>query len=192
MAYTGYFKTEKNTGAKWNGWLWLSTYINQNPARTVRRQASGSQHFIREWPTDTKIYCHQNAAPEPVADGHIKTVIFDDAETEYSGAAGYIKSFTSSSGIFTSNQDLGIQPQWIVYYCAKNTGVLPSYVGNFRLEIYKHDTSNNDTHLFSASHSPVPSIYPGSGATMILYPTGTVTTNDRLRIRIYMNASLPT
>lgn len=191
MAYLGYTKTEKNAGAKWNGWLWLSTYINQNPIRTMRRQASGSQHFIREWPTDTKTYCHQDAAPEPVADGHVKTAIFDDAETEYSGAAGYIKSFTSSSGIFTFNQDLSIQPQWTAYFTAKNTGLTSGYVGHFKLEVYKRNASNNDTLLFSSEYSPVPGVYPAAGLSLVLHPAGSVTTADRLRIRVYMHEAQP-
>ena len=191
MAYTGYTKTEKNAGAKWNGWLWLRTYINQNPERTMRRQSSGSQHFIRDWTTEQKIYCHQNAAPEPVADGHIKTVIFDDAETEYSGGVGYIKSFTSSSGIFTSNQDLSIQPQWTAYFTAKNTGLTSGYIGHFKLEIYKRNTSNNDTLLFSTTYYPIPTVYSAAGLSLVLSPAGTVTISDRLRIRVYMFEKLP-
>ena len=191
MAYTGYTKTEKNTGAKWNGWLWLSTYINQNPERTMRRQSSGSQHLIRDWTTEQKIYCHQDAAPEPVADGHIKTVIFDDAEMEYSGGVGYIKSFTSSSGIFTSNQDLSIQPQWIAYFTAKNTGLTSGYTGYFKIEICKRNSSNNDTLLFSTAYHPISGFYFTSGLTLILNPAGMVTTSDRLRIRVYMFEGLP-
>jgi hypothetical protein len=197
MAYTGYFKTEKNVGAKWNGWLWLATYINKVPGRTIRRLSTGSTHYIWNWATVQNIYCHQNAADEPSGDGRILTSIFDDTETEYSGAEGYIKSFTSSdptgaNRLFTSNQDFSVHPAWTVWFTAKNDGVSPGYQGVFRLEVYKRNTSNVDTFLFSSEYQPITSIYPSAGLSMPMYPSGTVTTSDRLRLRIYMYEALPT
>lgn len=191
MAYVGYFKTEMNVGAKSNGWLWLETYINQTPTRTTKILYTGSQHFERNWGATQNIYCHQNAAPEPVTDGHILTSTFDDAETEYSGSAGYIKSFTSSSGFFAFDQDLAIHPTWIAHFNAKNAGLTPGYIGNFKLEVYKRNTSNNDTLLFAATYNPVGTIYNAVGLSLTMYPDGTVTTSDRLRIRINMYESLP-
>lgn len=194
MAYTGYFKTEKNSGAKTNGWLWLATYINQTPARTERRQATGSNHYIWDWSgaSPLNIYCHQNAAPEPVSDGHILTSIFDDSETEYSGGVGYIKSFTSSSGIFTFNQNFALHPNWTMYFTAKNSGVTPGYTGYFKAEVYKRNASNVDTLLFSSTYHPISIIYSAVGISEPLYPSGSVTTSDRLRIRIRMYEAAPT
>jgi len=191
MAYVGYTKTEKNAGAKWNGWLWLETYINVTPERTIRRLSTGSTQYIYDWTTVQNIYCHQNAAPEPVSDGHILTSVFDDAETEYSGSAGYIKSFTSSTGFFTFDQDLSLQPSWTCYYNAKNTGVTAPAVGHFRLYVYKRNSSNVDTFLFSTVYYPITTLYLNSGYSLILNPTGTVTTSDRLRIRVFMFEQVP-
>lgn len=196
MAYTGFIKTEDNPGAKTNGWLWLETYINKNPLRTARKLATGSIHYHRSWAGGmgspyTKLYCHQNAAPEPVTDGHILTSVFDDATTEFSAGAGYIHSFTSSSGIFTADQTLDIQPQWNIHYNAKNTGVAKGYVGNILFKFYKRDAANRDTLLFTSQFQGVGNIYSGIGLTLIATPQGTVLTTDRLRIRVYMWQSLP-
>jgi hypothetical protein len=191
MAYTGYFKTEKNVGAKWNGWLWLETYINQSPNRKTILLTTGSQHFERAWDSTTDIYCHKNAAPEPVTDGHIKTTVFDEVEQEWSGSAGYIHSFTSSSGIFTTNQDLSLQPNWTVYWNARNTGVSPGYSGHFKVEVHKRNVSNKDTLLFASTHQGVLGIYSGIGYAMTMSPAGTVTTSDRLRIRVFMHEAIP-
>ena len=192
MAYTGYFKTEMNVGAKVNGWLWVRTYINSPIERIIRRLSTYSQHIRREYSTPLDIYCHQNAAPEPVTDGHILTSVFDDSETEFSGPAGYIHSFTSSTGIFTRNQNLELQPNWTVYFNAKNTGLTQGYVGNMGIEIYKRNSINSDTHLFTSVFSGgVIGLYSPTGYSMTLYSTGTVTTNDRLRIRVKMWQSLP-
>lgn len=190
MPYTGYFKTEKNTGAKWNGWLWLVTCINQIPGRTSRRMSTGSEHFIWKWPTQN-IYCHQDAPTEPSGDGQILTSTFDDAETEYSGAAGYIKSFTSETGFFSFNQDFSLHPAWTAYFTVKHSGLAPNYIGYFDLEIYKRDASNVDTFLFAAEYIPTGTIYPAAGLSMPLYPTGAVTTDDRLRVRVKMAQRLP-
>lgn len=191
MAYTGYFETEKNVGAKWNGWLWLVTYINTNTFRITRKLANGSQHFTRTW-IPLNIYCHQDAAPEPVTDGHILTSIFDDAVTEYSGSEGYIHSFTSSTGFFSRNQDFSLHPAWTVYWNAKNTGVIAPAVGHFEVEVYKRNAIDEDTKLFSGVSLDVMDAYSSSGYTMSLpSPTGTVTTADRLRIRVKMYEAVP-
>jgi hypothetical protein len=191
MAYIGYFKTEKNVAAKSNGWLWLEAYFNTDNAKTMRKSAWGSQD-IRRIVSPTNIYCHQNAAPEPVTDGHILTSVFDDSETEYSGS-GYIKSFTSSSGIFTRNHSLDIyNADWICHFNAKNTGVSSNNVGVFGVEVYKRDTSNNDTLLGLAEYEGIQILYSVSGLSMIVPVAGDVTTLDRLRIRIYMSQRLPT
>ena len=112
-------------------------------------------------------------------------------ETEYSGGTGYIHSFTSSSGIFTADQMLDIQPMWNIHYNAKNTGVDEGNVGNIRFMFYKRDAANRDTFLFSSQYQGIGSIYALSGLTLIATPQGTVATTDRLRIRVYMWQSLP-
>jgi len=191
MAYVGYFKTEKNSGAKSNGWLWLDTTINVDPDRITRQLATGSIQFTRDWGSQN-IYCHQNAAPEPVSDGHILTSTFDDLETTYSGATGYIKSFTSSTGFFTKDVDLGVCPEWTIYFNAKNTGVDRGYIGYITFEFYKRNALNNDTFLFSVEYNPITSFYSFIGYTVNVQPTGSVTTSDRLRIRVKMGQKVPT
>jgi hypothetical protein len=190
MAYTGYFKTEKNLAAKINGWLWLTTYLNAPPSRIATKQATGSKHYRWVW-WPVFIYCHQETPTEPVTDGQILTMSFDDAETEYSGSVGYIKSFTSETGFITRNQDLLIQPNWTVYFNAKNTDVAPGYQGYFKVEIYKRNSSNVDTLLCSAQYAPITTLYSGTGITLTLIPSGNITTSDRLRIRIAMGEQLP-
>lgn len=191
MAYIGYFKTEKNPGAKWNGWLWLQTYINMTPIRTIRQLSTGSIVYMRTWTSVQNVYCHSETPTEPVTDGQILTSVFDDAEIEYNGPAGYIYSFTSETGFITANQDLSVQPAWIAYFTAKNLNVSSGYTGHFSLEIYKRNSSNNDTLLFSSTYVGVPGVYPAAGLTMSLTPTGTIITTDRLRIRIYMYEAIP-
>jgi len=190
MAYTGYFKTEKNLAAKINGWMWLKHYLNGTPSRIRTIQATGSKHYRWIW-WPNFLYCHQETPTEPVTDGQILSTSFDDAETEYSGSAGYIKSFTSEAGFITTPQTLNIQPQWTLYFNAKNTDVTPGYVGHFQVEIYKRSSSNVDTLLCSADYSGVPTVYSATGLTLLITPDGTIATSDRLRIRIHMSEVLP-
>lgn len=189
MAFVGYFKTEKNLAAKVNGWMWLKHYLNSSPSRICTCQATGSKHYRWVW-WQNYLYCHQETPTEPITDGQILSSSFDDAETEYSGAAGYIHSFTSESGFITINQDLAQQPEWTLYYNAKCSGTRPGYVGFFIIEIYKRNSSNVDT-LLCAAETLVGTAYSAVGLTLLITPSGSITTSDRLRIRISMGERLP-
>ncbi|MEA2036713.1 MAG: hypothetical protein U9O94_04355 [Nanoarchaeota archaeon] len=193
MAVTIYTKTEKNeqSGKLYiNGWLWFETSINVTPSREIIRSASGQSKARSIAANDTNIYCHQNAATEPNTDGNIKTSIFDDAETIYSGN-GYIKSFTSETGFFTSNQDFDEHENlWTMHYVNKYVNLTSGYTPYMKVEFYKRDSSNNDTLLFSKEVS-VGSIYISNGNNVDFAPTGSVTTSDRLRIRVYGGERAP-
>lgn len=189
MVSTG-FKTEKNAAGKVLGWFWIDTTINEDIIRTERRTYLGSNYVLRTSDT-TPIYCHQDAATEPVTDGNIKFTTFDDSETIYTGSGGYIKSFTSETSFFSSNQNFDASPiAWTIYWNGKVTGISPGYQGYIKFEFYKRNTSNVDTLLFSADTS-CPGFYSVSGNTLNVVPAGSVTTADRLRIRVEMGERLP-
>ena len=184
MSFTGYIKTEKNLGAKWNGWLWLTTTINAS-IDIIQHQCNGSCHYRRDIASDTgeNIYCHSEAAPEPITDGEIRTSIFDSAEIEYSGGAGIIKSFTSATSFFDTDQDLGEAGEdWTIYYNAKVFDVPPGNTGWMAWSFYKRDTDDNDTLLWFKTVFSIALAYTISGRSTTTTPIGTVTTADRLRI----------
>jgi len=147
---------------------------------------NGSVHYRRELTGSVDIYCHDDAAPEPVTDGLISSGSFVGAEVEYSGGAGVIHSFTSSGSFFSFDQGLNVNGDWTIYYNAKATGVGSGYVAYITFEFYKRDTNDNDTHLWSQTVRAIGGLYSPTGYTIATSPTGTVTTNDRLRIRVTM------
>jgi hypothetical protein len=129
MVFNGCFKTEKNVGAKITGWLWMQTNINKPIENVQHPTLILARKYQRNVTSYQNIYCHQDAAPEPVGDGTIKTVIFDDPEVEYCGGPGFIKHFTSLAGIFTAAQDLGeSEDVWTIYYNAQYTVKTPGFM----------------------------------------------------------------
>ena len=186
VAFTGYFKTERNPSAPIvNGWQWLDTTINQIPD-IIQYQCNGSIHYRRELLGNTEIYCHDDAAPEPVTDGLISSGPFVGSEVVYSGPIGILHSFTSAGSFFSFDQGLDVDGDWTIYYNAKATGVDSGYTAFIIFAFYKRDTNNNDTHLWSHTVRAIGGLYSPTGYTVATSPTGTVTTNDRLRIRVTM------
>ena len=193
MAFTGYTKTEQNVtttkGAK-SGWLIVDTTINQ--AVIFKQICTGMRSTKNSavTPTYNRVYCHLETPTEPAGDGQILTSVFDDAETEYSGGAGYIKSFTSEAGIFTANQNFGSsETLWIIYYNAKGALIDEGYAAWIQFEFYKRNTSNVDTSLFNVKVD-MDEFYSVTGYSTTVAPSGTVTTDDRLRIRVKVGESL--
>lgn len=139
------------------------------------------------------IYLHQNAPTEPAGDGSIKTIVFDDAETEYSGEAtgeGFVKRFTSEAGFFTANQTLS--GTWTIYYNAKVANVTDSYQAYIQFGFHKRDADNNDTYLFvSPKYRTIGTFYSVTGYESTFTASGTVASTDRLRITVVVNEDIP-
>lgn len=187
MAFVGFFKSEKNPAGLAKGWTWLDTTINA-PVDLLQHQCNGSVHYRREAAgAGANIYCHDEAAPEPIADGEIRTSIFDASEVEYSGPAGVIHSFTSSGSFFTSDQDLNIDGDWTIYYNAKATGTPVDNTATITFAFYKRDTDDNDTFLWNKTVLGIGTFYGFAGSTVVTTPVGSVTTDDRLRVRVSMD-----
>jgi len=202
MAITNYFKTEKdyNTGKLTiNGWLWFSTSINVTAVKKWYKTANGSQAYQSIAPATTNIYCHIEAPTEPSAtDGSILTTDFSttgsETDTEYSatGAPVTIKSFTSETGFFTSDQDFdSYNSTWGINYNNKYINATPGYSPWMDFEFYKRDVSANDTLLFK-TRMPQHTFYLGNGYTGTFSPSGEVSASDRLRIRVVGGESIPT
>jgi len=207
MAFTGYFKTEQNVAAKCNGWLWVETPLNNEATAGSSGIIQNNSHIIVPGEgsapaVDTNIYCHQEEPTEPSGDGSILLDVFDDSETEYSGS-GYVKYFTSEEGFITVNQDYseaiwdGVI--WTVHYNARFIDVPSGYSPIFRASFYKRDSDNNDTLMFQAFIQPGGiSFYSVVGLTCYAEPynwTGytdnAITTDDRLRIGIFLSYGIP-
>ena len=149
----------------------------------------------------TNIYLHQDEPTEPAGDGTIKTSIFDDAETEYSGGAGFLKYFTSEAGFFTFNQNLKADGgDWTIHFNCKVANPTAGYIARIFFYFYKRDTDNNDTEMFVFNWDNVSTFYSAIGFTATFKPetfqTGSdddlkVTTSDRLRIGVRMNETRP-
>uniref|UniRef100_A0A6H1ZNZ2 Uncharacterized protein n=1 Tax=viral metagenome TaxID=1070528 RepID=A0A6H1ZNZ2_9ZZZZ len=148
----------------------------------------------------TNIYLHQEAPTEPSGDGSILLTTFNDIETEYSGT-GYLKSFTSETGIFDFDQDLGANAEdlWTIHFNAKTIDVPVGETAFIRFEFYKRDSSNNDTVMFTPEYiTGIGTFYSAVGLTLSVYPYDwkdyydtTVDTTDRLRCRVYASSRIP-
>ncbi|MEA2036136.1 MAG: hypothetical protein U9O94_01405 [Nanoarchaeota archaeon] len=200
MAITTYFKTEKMpTSSKLSatGWLWITSTINQpNYINSIPTATKGKQYII-DTPGELDIYCHIESATEPAGDGKISTSDFNalgsQTDTEYSatGDPVWIKSFTSDTGIFTSNQDFGAtETRWLISYQSKYANKTAGQIPFIKFYFYKRNASNADTLLFTAEGS-VNSFYIGNGQSMYVTPTGSVATSDRLRIRVEGGEAAP-
>ena len=186
MAFVGYTKTERNPLALVKGWLWISTTINTG-TDIIQHYCNGSMHYRREVVGEgINIYCHDDAAPEPITDGEIRTSVFDDAEVEYSGPAGVIHSFTSAGSFFSFDQSMNVGSDWTIYYNAKVSGVTGGWTPFIIFSFYKRDTGDNDTFLWS-QRAHVGTLYNIFGLDVDTTPVGSVTTADRLRIRVTMS-----
>lgn len=185
MAYVGFFKSEKNKVGLSDGWLWLSTTINQDADLLIKGSA-GNTHYDFEVQGSTNIYCHDEAATEPITDGNITTSVFDVSEVEYSGPAGTIHNFTSETGFFTADQTLNLGTVWTIYYNAKASGVDLGFTATITWTFYKRDTGDNDTELWSKTVVGVGALYGFAGLNTTTIPQGMVTTDDRLRIEVSM------
>ena len=193
MSSVGKFRTQQIPSKFFsNGDSWLLTSINGITDRVYYPSMMPlvvGMEFISK---DTSLYLHAAAPTEPVGDGSINTTDFTgESAVTYSGApGGYIKSFTSESGIFTSNQDFSSPPtNWTLYYIAYYTGTPASgRTPALKFEFYKRNSSNVDTLLFSKE---VNLSNLSNERTVSVTPTGTVTTSDRLRIRIYYWEKIP-
>lgn len=167
------------------GWTWLSTTINA-ATDVIQYQCNGSTHYHQDISNGENIYCHDDAASEPVTDGLISSGPFVGSEVEYSGVAGVIHSFTSLGSFFSSDQNLSLGDNWTIYYNARVTGVDSGYTAFIAFSFYKRDISNNDTFLWSKIVRGISGFYNSSGLTTTTTPAGSVTTSDRLRIRVSM------
>jgi len=192
MAITSTFYTEKTAGAKNNPWFVIDTGINQPISVSTRRLATGSNKIIRTVENQTSLYGDSDAATEPVTDDLLTTTAFGGPEATYTGSGNdYVISFTTDTGFFTSDQNLGACPcDWVIYWNGKITGVDSGYSGKIKFEFYKRDGSNNDTFLFS-TETLCGGFKTVSGNTLSVTPIGNVTTSDRLRVRVYMFQTLP-
>lgn len=176
------------------GWLIIDTTINQDTLRTQYPQANHSRQYRWVTPNLNRIYCHVEAPTEPAGDGSILTSDFDavgsQTDTEYSGN-GFIKYFTSEAGFFDSDQDFGeTETKWIIYYVSKYANSTEGYSPWIRFHFYKRDINNNDTELFNVEGG-VNSFYLGNGQSISLTPSGSVTTDDRLRIGVEGGERVP-
>ena len=146
--------------------------------------AAGNTHYDFEVQGSTNIYCHDEAATEPNTDGGITTSVFDVSEVIYSAGAGIIHSFTSEAGFFTADQPLNLGSDWTIYYNAKATGVTIGFDAFITWSFYKRDTDDNDTLLWSETVVGIGPFYGFAGLTTTTTPSGIVTSDDRLRIRV--------
>lgn len=185
MAFRGYLKTEVNPASPIDGWLWVDSTVNQRGA-VIHHQTHGSIRYRRIVGASLPLYCHHNAAPEPVTDDHIQTAVFDDSEFTYRLGDGGSKSFTSSTGIFTADQDMDQGSAWIIYYNARATGVPVGHISYITFEFFKRDTGNSDTSLFIKTVHNLPGLFPTNGENTSVTPAGSVTTADRLRMTVTM------
>ncbi len=194
MAFTGYIKTDTNPSKLFpKGHTFIITSINKS--------SEISSNFFIDFMISTY---HKSAisdqrynfldigATEPVADAKLDSTAFGGTITTYSATCpGYVKSWTSDAGIFTSNQNFDDHnTQWSITFNSYYSGTLASgNIAYMRFEFYKRDSSNNDTLLFSTSNYSIGTI--NNEQTKYIIPTGSVTTSDRLRIRCYIYEAPP-
>ena len=194
MAYNIYWYSEKVKGLRNDDWCRIDTSINNTPI--LLRHNISPQVYTEELcaEVDKPIYMHDEAATEPVTDESVNTTDFTgETEDTYSTAStGYIKSWTSETGFFTSNQNFDDHNnEWVINYNNKYDGTPP--VGQnlgITLEFYKRNAANSDTLLFSKDLSI--SIFKSvTGYSTTVHPTGSVLTTDRLRIRVLATTEVP-
>jgi len=111
MAFTHYHKTEKakvTTKLGTEGWCTILTTINNPLISSLDRTVNKSMNYENSRDADYQIYNHAHAPTEPTGDGAVVDYVFTGTETIYSKVgSGTIKSFTSETGFFTEDQDLG-------------------------------------------------------------------------------------
>lgn len=197
MSWTGYFRTEQVASKSGSGYSFTTTSINNSLENTCRHSIWFTLRLCHSSVlVDQVYYLHDDAPTEPATDGLISSTVYGGPYVEYSvtgNPPGYIKSFTSETGFFSSNQDFSKHyVKWKIKYFAKYSGTLDSgHTAFIKFEFYKRDSSNNDTFLFSVKDG-ISTLTPLDGTEQTFSPSGSVTTSDRLRIRVYISSEVPT
>jgi len=198
MVFTGYFKTEKSA-SKTPGWTSVDTSIdealhmnfyNNNPA------IGGYQQTYVDG-LGVTLYMH-NEDDGDTSYKVLSTSTWDDSDTAYSGtdtATPLYSAITELVGgvgtIFTSNQDFDDHAiDWIVTFNAKATDPPIGEVSFLEFKFYKVATDDTETLLFTAQEG-VSTLYGFSPLTASIRASGSVTTDDRLLIKVFFGSAPP-
>lgn len=170
-----------------------TTDINGTPNVMRDNKSLVGTKRIRMSGTAGRILYLKDASPtEPTTDGSISFTDFTSLfRVQYttSSSPSFIKSFTSEAGIFTSNQTFSAV--WNIWYQAYATGVAVGLTPSITFKFYKRNTSNSDTLLFQSLKTSIPSAPTLQRFNLNINSMGSVTTSDRLRIRVEVEESLP-
>lgn len=184
------FSTQKYSVGT-NRYTWSDSSINGSPTViTDRKSLVGCKRLRISGSAGINFYLKDASPTEPTTDGTVSLTDFSGMSVKNYTAtsSGYIKSFTSEAGIFTTNQTLsGV---WNFTFQGKVSGLTPGFSGFIKFEFYKRDTSNIDTLLFGFEE-PLPLFPPVFGKTLNISASGSVLTTDRLRIRVHVSERLP-
>ena len=194
MVSTINFSTEQVASKLYpNGHCKINTSINNSLTTNTYSTVLGFELRRTFSMLGTLIYLQSEAATEPVSDDLLNFTVWNGPAVTYSVTAGnYVMSWTSDTGFFSVDTNFSEHDvKWIIYYLAWYTGTPQSgYTPVISFEFYKRDTANNDTLLFKTSNIGVTTLLNAS--TFSVAPTGSVTTSDRLRIRVKSAEVIPT
>lgn len=192
MAFTGYFKTEKLQFGSPEYSL-VNTSINQptNTNRYTTSQMIISEIEVNYTALGTIIYMQNE-----VSSGSYKVldkIASDGPEVEYSSTDTSVSIYRciSSGSFFTEDQDFDAQNvNWSVTYSSKVFDIPNGRTPFIRFDFYKVDPSGSFTFLFN--EKVFTSIfYPVNGVSIIIAPSGEVTTLDQLAIEVFYGSDIP-
>lgn len=192
MIFTGYFKTE-NLFVGSNKFTFTNTSIN--PSSTVKNRyltlnGELDNEFVDS--LDTTLY-FQNEDDPDTSYKVLNTTASDGSEVEYSGTdtSTPIYSAITDDTIFTSNQNFGDhQINWEIKYMGKATGIPRGENAHLDFKFYKVNSSDVETLLFTLRGN-ISEFYYINAFTATGIPSGSVTTTDRLLIKVFFGSSLP-
>lgn len=146
---------------------------------------------------ETTLYLHQD---DGATYKEIRTTSFDDAETEYSGAAGTIYTGITDNTIFSFDQDLGTSTAdlWTIKFNVKFADITSGKVGSTTFTFYRVEPDDTEHMLFIVDYQGGGAFYVALGITLNFIPSDYVDyfdlrvyAGDRLKIVVTMGEVTP-
>jgi hypothetical protein len=189
MVFTGYFKTENEV----DYYSDVNTTVNGTAAKNCYHSLILGEMCSQVTPLTTHFYMqNENDAGIP-AYKVLNTTTWDGGEVEYSGTdtAVPIYSCITASGVFTSDQDFAEhQTEWVLHYMGKYADKPVGENAYLYFKFYKVASDDTETYLFQM-RGGILSLYSVDWYSTTVMPTGSVTTSDRLCIKVFFGSEVP-
>ena len=196
MTFDGYFATEEATArAKFSS---ASTTINKEVR--INKQGSlilGNHKTTVAVGNNTIIYFHQEADADFAA-YQLNETAWDGPVNEWSSTSTSTPMYDAISplvggvgDIFDYDDNFDTHNMlWTITYNGKVVNVPAGQTPVFDFKFYKVDPDDNETFLFTITGN-ISTSYSGTAWTATGYPSGQVTTDDRLLMRVYHRSYTP-